>query len=344
MSAEYQKPSGSGGLRLHLNENTGGCSPAVVEALRSISCADAAFYHDAGTATAACAQHLGVDANRVILTNGLDEGILCACVAALRGGNQFEALVVVPTFEMYGISATAAGGRVIEIPQPEDFSFPLAAVLAAINDNTRLIFLTTPNNPTGLSTAREEILAIADAAPQALVFVDEAYADFSGRTLIGDAEAERRVNIVVGRTFAKAYGLAALRVGALVGSPLTLDVIRPVVPPYNINVAAALALPAALADTAYHDWYVEQAAQSKAELYAALDRLGVPYWPSDANFVLARFGDRATYVVEGLAARGIRVRDRSTEHGCSGCVRITAGVVEHTKQCIAALEEVLCAP
>jgi histidinol-phosphate aminotransferase len=341
MTAEYRKPGGSAGaLRLHLNENTGGCSPKVLEALRSMTCTDAAFYHDMSPALRACAQHLGVAEREVILTNGLDEGILCASVAALRGGT-YDAIVVLPAFEMYAISAAAAGGRVVQVRQPEDFSFPLERVLAAITAATRIIFLTNPNNPTGLTIPRDDILAIADAAPEALVFVDEAYADFSGTTLIGDVDAARRANIVVGRTFAKAYGLAALRVGALVGTAETMDRIRPVVPPYNVNLAASLALPAALADTAHHQWYVEQAARSKDLLYAAFERWGVPYWRSEANFVLARFGERARRVVDGLEVRGIHVRDRTTEHGCAGCVRITAGVVEHTEQCIRAIEEVL---
>jgi histidinol-phosphate aminotransferase len=341
MSDEYKKPAASrAGLRLHMNENTGGCSPAVLDALRGLTCADAAFYNDASEAVDACARYLGVSPRQVVLTNGLDEGILCACVAALKNGT-FEAVVVVPTFEMYGISAAAAGGRVIEVPQPADFSFPLPAVLAAINEMTRIVFLTTPNNPTGQSIPRESILAIADAAPHALIFVDEAYADFSGTTLIGDADAVRRTNVIVGRTFAKAFGLAGLRVGALVGSVETLNRIRPVVPPYNVNIAAAVALPAALNDTAHHQWYLDQAEESKSLLYAALDRRGIPYWRSDANFVLARFGADAARVVAALNERGIHIRHRQGEHGCEGCVRITAGIVEHTRRCIAAIEDVL---
>ena len=341
MSEEYKKPGGSAsGLRLHMNENTGGCSPAVLDALRTITCAEAAFYYEAVEATDACARYLGVDVRQLVLTNGLDEGILCACVAALKGGT-FEAVVVVPTFEMYGISAAAVGGRVVEVRYHDDFSFPLDRVLAAVNERTRIVFLTNPNNPTGQSIPKTSMLAIADAAPQALLFVDEAYADFSGMTLIGDADAARRANIVVGRTFAKAYGLAALRLGALVAPSATLDRIRPIVPPYNINIAAAKALPAALADTEQYRWYLEQAAESKSLLYAALDRWGVTYWRSDANFVLARFGADASRIVGALDARGIHIRDRGSDPGCEGCVRITAGIVDHTRQCIAAIEDVL---
>jgi histidinol-phosphate aminotransferase len=112
-------------------------------------------------------------------------------------------------------------------------------------------------------------------------------------------------------------------------------------PPYSLNACAAVALPAAFADTAYYEWYVDQVAQSKTMLYQTLRNFGVTYWTSDANFVLARFEGRAAAIAEGLAARGVHVRDRSSDQGCADCLRVTAGVVEHTQQFLAALGEVL---
>jgi histidinol-phosphate aminotransferase len=112
-------------------------------------------------------------------------------------------------------------------------------------------------------------------------------------------------------------------------------------PPYSLNVCAAVALPAAFADTAYYDWYVDQVASSRTLLYEAFERLRVIYWKSDANFVLARFPGRASTVASALAAHGVHVRDRSGDYGCADCLRITAGVVEHTQRFLAALEDVL---
>jgi histidinol-phosphate aminotransferase len=333
------------GLRLHLNENTAGCSTAVMQALRALTCHDAAFYPDYSAAIAACARHLDVDEANLLLTNGLDEGILAASIVSLRGGGEdqpFEAIVPVPAFDMYAACTDAAAGRVREIPSDRGFGFPLARILEAINPRTRIVFLTNPNNPTGILIPRDAILAIADAAPQATIFLDEAYADFAGSTLIGDAALVNRANVVIGRTFAKAYGLAGLRVGALIGSVDRLAPLRRVLPPYSINAAAAAALPAALSDTAHYQWYLEQTRASKELVYQSLDRLAVDYWKSEANFVLARFGEHSRNVVERLAARGIHLRDRSADHGCAGCVRITAGVLEHTRQCVAAIEEVMC--
>jgi len=347
MTYEYERVlTPSSGLRLHLNENTAGCSPKVAEALQRMSREQAAFYPDYDAAIGACAEHLSVGVDQLLLTNGLDEGILAAAIAALRGSSAaspHEAIVVVPAFDMYAACADALGGRVVEITLREQFRFPLDEMLAAIGPRTKTIFLTNPNNPTGQLIPRDALIAIARAAPAALVFVDEAYADFSGETLIGTQDMRELLNVIVGRTFAKAYGLAALRIGALVADAATLAPIRRIVPPYSINAYAATALPIALGDESYRKWYLDQVRQSRELLYAALDRLGVGYWPSAANFVLVDFGTSSPSVIAALAARQIYVRDRSRDPRCNGCVRITTGVVEHTTACIRALEEIMCA-
>lgn len=346
MSFMYEKTATPrDGLRLHLNENTGGCSRAVVDALRSLTCEDAAFYPDYTDAIEACARYLGVRPDEVLLTNGLDEGILAVSIVALRGSTPaapLDAIVVVPAFDMYAASADAIGGRIVQVPLGEEFAFPLDAVLAALTPRTRIIFITDPNNPTGLSVPSGAIRRIAEAAPDVIVFVDEAYAEFRGKATIDGDLIAAHPNVVLGRTFAKAFGLAALRIGALVATPATIETIRRVVPPYSVNVGAAVALPAALGDRSHLEGYTRQVRESRELLYAALDRLGVKYWRSDANFVLAQFGTRASEVIETLRGRGIHVRDRSKVPGCSGCVRITTGIVDHTRKAIVVIEEVLC--
>jgi histidinol-phosphate aminotransferase len=205
-----------------------------------------------------------------------------------------------------------------------------------------VLFLTSPNNPTGLMIPRSDIVTIAQRAPHVLVFVDEAYADFAGTTLVGDPDVAALPNVFIGRTFAKAYGMAGLRAGVVIGDPAALEPLRRIVPPFSVNAYAAVALTAGLSDLEYYDWYREQVGTSKTLLYGAFEKSGIKFWPSEANFVLAHFGARAHGVVDGLAARGIYVRDKSGDPACPGCVRITAGVVEHTQACISALEEVLC--
>ena len=344
MSYQYEvvaRPSS--GLRLHLNENTAGCSPKVLAAIRGVTREDVAFYPGYDDAVKLTAARIGVAEDEIVLTNGLDEGILALTIAALRdrGSERPEAIVVVPAFDMYASTADGVGARVVEVPPGPDFAFPADAVIAAVTPLTRLLFLTSPNNPTGLSIPHEDVERIARAAPHVRILVDEAYVDFGGRSIVGNPRIAALSNVFVGRTFAKAYGLAGIRAGAVVGEASALAAVRRVVPPFSINACAAVALTAALEDVEYYDWYRDQVRESRELLYAALAAAGIPFWRSDANFVLARFGDRARAVAAGLAARGIHVRDKSQDPACPGCLRITTGVVEHTQACIRALEEVL---
>jgi histidinol-phosphate aminotransferase len=349
MSSQYQRePELGEGLRLHLNENTGGCSPRVIEALRALSPIDAAVYPDYGRVNEVCAAHLGVDPSRLLLTNGLDEGILAAAIAYLQrepgtaaDGGRPEGLIVEPCFGMYADCIEAVGGRIVRVAPRGDLELPLESTLAAMTPRTRVIYLTSPGNPSGLLIPAEAIHALARALPGGIVFVDEAYADFTDAHFLG--ELGRAPNVVVGRTFAKAYGLAALRIGAVVGDAAVIARLRRSLPPYSINVAAAVALEAALGDQAHLDAYRAAVRASKARVYAFCDRLGLGYVPSEANFVLVRVGPRATAIVEALRERRIFVRDRSSEPGCAGCIRITAGIVAHTDACLSALEEILCA-
>ena len=345
MSYQYERVATPlSGLRLHLNENTAGCSPAVMEALGALSRFDVATYPDYDAAIAATAAHLRIETGALVLTNGLDEGILAAAMVALRGCSSeepLEAIVVVPAFDMYASCTEAMGGTIVEVPLGPQFEFPLDDILAAISPRTRLVWLTNPNNPTGQSIPREAIARIARAAERALIFVDEAYVDFGGATLIGDPLLQECAQIVVGRTFAKAYGLAGLRAGVVVGDITTIASVRRVLPPYSLNACATAAIPAAFGDPAYYEWYLAQVAESKAILYEHLERKRIAHWRSEANFVLARFPRRAAEIAAALAGRGVHVRDRSRDHGCADCLRITAGVVEHTRAMMAALEEIL---
>ena len=333
-------PDIEAGRRLHLNENTGGCSPAVLRAVRRLSREDIAAYPVYARATDRCAAALGVAPGCVLLTNGLDEGILTVALALLPRAEPADAVVVEPAYGMFAPSARLGGARVLHVAPPPDLRFDRDAVRAALTPHTRLVLLASPNNPTGEVVSAADIRALVAAVPSgAAVFVDEAYADFDGRSVVADLA--HTPNLVVGRTFAKAYGLAGMRIGCIVAQPAVIQRLRGAIAPFSVNVFAAAALEAALADRGYVEWYVGQVRESRDLLYAACGRLGLPFWRSAANFVLMRVGDAAG-VRAALAARGIHVRDRSSAPGCEGCIRITAGLVDDTKACIAALEEVLC--
>ena len=344
--SHYQKPPELyDGLRLHQNENTGGCSPKVLAALAALRPDQIGFYPPYAAATEAVANYLGVPQEHITLANGLDEGIMALAVAYLRasiGGPQLEAIVPEPAFEIFRFDTAVAGGKLVQVMPRTEFAFPLDEVLAAITPRTRVVFLTNPNNPTGVGMPLEAIRTIARRVPPgAVVFVDEAYAEFAGESFIPELDAFP--NVIVGRTFSKAFGLAGLRIGCLVGAPDTMYPIRQAIPVYSVNIAAVAAVQAALGDVDYLRRYLAEVAESKQLLYAACDRLGLKYFPSRSNFVLVCAGDRVDALVKGAFDRGVYLRDRSTEPGCAGCLRIATGVVEHTRRAVAVMEEVLCA-
>jgi histidinol-phosphate aminotransferase len=344
--SHYQKPPELyDGLRLHQNENTGGCSPRVLEALARLRAEDIGFYPPYAEATDAVAAYLGAPPDAITLTNGLDEGIMAIAVAYLRadiGGPILEAIVPEPAFEIFRFDTAVAGGKLVQVLPHADFGFPLDEVLAAITPNTRVVFLTNPNNPTGVGMPLDAIRTIARAVPPgAIVFVDEAYAEFAGVSFLPDLP--RFPNVIVGRTFSKAFGLAGIRIGCLVGDASTMYPVRQAVPVYSVNIAAVAAVQAALQDLDHLNGYLAQVAESKRLLYEACDRLGLKYWRSLSNFVLVCAGDRTDAIVKGAFAKQIYLRDRSTEPGCAGCLRMATGVVEHTRRAIAVMEEILCA-
>jgi histidinol-phosphate aminotransferase len=346
VTLKYEKPPELyDGLRLHQNEHTGGCSPSVLAALGALRAEQVSVYPPYEAATRACAAYFDVNPDHLSLVNGLDEGIMATAMAMLRprdGEIALEAIIPEPAFEIFALDAEVAGGRIVSVAPGTDYAFPLDAVLDAITARTRVVFLTNPNNPTGTLIPSPAIRAVAERVPdEAIVFVDEAYAEYARQTFI--PELGSHPNVVVGRTFSKAFGLAGLRVGALIGDPATLEPIRLRLPVYSVNIAAVVAVQAALADREYVERYVREVEASKRLLYDACPRLGLRCWPSAGNFVLIDAGSRAGRLARGAAERGIYVRDRSHERWLTGCLRVGAGVVEHTRRCIAVFEEVLCA-
>jgi len=345
MSDYDRPPELYDGLRLHQNENTGGCSPRVLDALRALRADQIGVYPPYQATVEACARYFGIDAGSLLLTNGLDEGLFAIAVTLLApspDGTIYEAIVPQPAFEIFEFDTSIVGGRTIRVMPRPDFAFALDEVLAAITPRTRVVFLTNPNNPTGVSMPMADIRTIAGRVPGgAIVFLDEAYADFAGCSFVSELGAFS--NVIVGRTFSKAHGLAGLRLGALLGNPVSLNPLRRAVPFYSVNLAAIVAVQAALDDPDHVRDYLRQVKESKTMLYAACERLGLRYWKSDANFVLVRTGEQTEAVLNTAMARGVYLRDRSKEPGCEGCIRITTGIVEHTRQAVAVMDEVLCA-
>jgi histidinol-phosphate aminotransferase len=333
---EYHPPLGGRvGLRLDFNENTVGCSPRVLERMRQLQFEPLARYPERESVERQVAEHLAVDAAQLLLTNGVDEAIHLICETYLEPGH--EVLIVVPTFSMYEIYAAATGAQVITIAAGPEFRYPTDEVLAHISQRTRLIAIANPNNPTGAIVPKSDLLRVLRAADDAAVLVDEAYFDFYGESLLDEVAAYP--NLFVARTFSKAYGLAGLRVGILVGNPEQMPMVRRVSSPYNVNAVALACLPQALADDEYIRQYVSEVRQGRELLQQELRALKLRFWPSQANFVLVHIGERHEAFVNALRERGILVRDRSRDPGCEGCVRISIGSNQQTDRLISALRE-----
>ena len=335
---EYHPPlAGRDALRLDFNENTLAASPKVIALLRQVTAEGLTKYPEREGVERIAAAHFGLQETQVLLTNGVDEAIHLVCAAFLEEDD--EAMVSTPTFFMYEVSAGMMTAHVKKVQADASLEFPYERFLAAITPRTKLIMVASPNNPTGAVVSREQLLAICAAAPQAVVMVDEAYYHFFGESVMADVG--KVPNLMVARTFSKAYGLANLRIGMLAGSAELMKYVRKVSSPYNVNGVALDCLPVALADDAYVAWYASQVRAGLMRMMDGLRALGVEFFPSHANFVLMKIGTKHAELVKAMRARGVLLRDRSTDPGCDGYVRITIGVEEHVTRGLAALKESL---
>ena len=336
--APYHPPTAgrAGKLRLDFNENTVGCSPGVVAALRaSIDPAQLTMYPEYGEAREAIAGFFHVQPSQFTFTNGTDEAIQAFVNTYVDTGQQV--VLLRPSYAMYRFYCEVAGAAIREVEYAlPDMEFPLQQLLEAITSETRAVILANPNNPTGTGTSLLGIERILHRARKAVVLVDEAYYEFSGVTALG--EIARLPNVFVCRTFSKVYGMAAMRLGCLFSHEANIESLRKAQSPYSVNSLAVAAACAAVAETGYIEQYVGEVLAARELLCLGLEKLGIRYVPSSANFVLGYFGKRAIEIRDALRGRAILVRDRSYE--APGCVRITVGTREQTRILLEALNEV----
>ena len=278
------------------------------------------------------AELYGVSPASVLLGRGSDEAIDLLCRAFCRAGMD-AALVCPPTFGMYSVSARIQGAAVIEVPLLAEHGFALdeRQVLERCTARTKLLFLCSPNNPTGNLLEEAAVLRLATAlAGRALVVLDEAYLEFSGRASLARRLAEFP-NLAVLRTLSKAYGLAGARCGALLADPEVIALLRKIIPPYAIprltaDAALARLAPGALA-TLQPQLATLLAERSRLQRELPALRAVRRVWPSDANFILAEFED-AGDALERAAAAGLLVRDARGYPGLGRALRISIGTPE----------------
>ena len=334
---DYEAPEEGreGKLRLDFNENTIGCSPAVLRALRRVTPEQLAMYPEYEKSVRRLADHFGVRTSEMLLTNGVDDALRLLMEVFIEPGD--AVLISEPTFSMYRFFSQVAGARVLSVRYDQEMNFPIEATLRELRHSPHILFIANPNNPTGTLLDEASLARILDAAPRTVVLVDEAYFEFSGLTVL--PWIRQRPNLIVSRTFSKAAGLAALRIGALFARSDVISGMRRAFTPYPVNSLALTAAEAAVNDHKFLRAYIEDVLASRDQLTRGLEQVGARVFPSGANFVLADFGPGGTRLVKRLARRGILVRDRASEFGRDGFMRITAGTVAQTQRLLKAIKE-----
>jgi histidinol-phosphate aminotransferase len=324
-----------GKLRLDFNENTIGCSPSVLRALRQVTAEQLAMYPEYESSVRRLARYFGVRPSEMLLTNGVDDALRLLMEVFIEPGN--TVLIPEPTFSMYRFFSQVAGARIFSVRYDEAMNFPLEATLRELRRSPHILFIANPNNPTGTLLDETALTRILDAARRTVVLVDEAYFEFSGLTVL--PWIRQRPNLIVSRTFSKAAGLAALRIGVLFARSDVIAAMRRAFTPYPVNSLALTAAEAAIKDEKFLRAYTEDVLESRSQLARGLEQMGARVFPSGANFVLADFGPGGRRLVKRLARRGILVRDRASEFGRDGFVRITAGTVQQTRRLLKAIKE-----
>lgn len=325
----------AGKLRLDFNENTVGCAPAVIRALRRAVTADAlSRYPEYEEGRARLAQYFGVSEDQMLVTNGVDDAIKLICDTFVEPGDRL--VIPAPTFPIYQFFQDVAGGKTVLVRYDEELRLPVERVIAAINRRTRWVALANPNNPTGTMIPKGDLAAILRAAPHTVVLVDEAYFDFSQATVL--SWIRKYPNLLVSRTFSKAFGLAALRIGFLFGNAGLVGMMRRVHAVFAVNAVAMAAALAAVEHVDYIDRYARMIRAQREVLTKRLDALGIVYAPSAANFVFLRVGTRAPEIARRFRAQDILVRDWSYDPHLRGYLRITVGTPAQMRRLIEELE------
>jgi histidinol-phosphate aminotransferase len=321
-------------LRLDFNENTVGCSPKVLQFLRTcLTPGQLAVYPEYGEAKTEVASFFGVAPESLLFTNGTDEAIQVIVNTYVDDGD--EALLLRPSYAMYRFYAELSGAALREIDYlPETLAFPLEDLLRSVTPNTRAILIANPNNPTGTGIDAAGIERTLAAAPEAAVLIDEAYFEFCGITAL--PLLARYPNLFVSRTFSKVFGMAAMRLGCLMSHPANIAWLHKAQSPYSVNQLAVMAARVAVQDRDYIQNYVAEIRSALAMLREGLDRLGIGYYPSQGNFLLMKCGARAIEVRDRLRDTGVLVRDRSYE--LPGAVRVTAGTRPQIRRFLDELE------
>lgn len=322
-------------LLLDFNERTLPLGKAVIDALETyIHAGGMQKYPSYEGILDQLAGYMDVREDRIMITNGSDQGIDLVARASLNRGD--TAIIPEPTFAMYRQAAEVEAARVVAPWYDMETGYPLHQVMDALSDETKLIVVSSPNNPTGTGVSSKDIEKLLKAAPNAVVLVDECYYEYSQQTVLGLINEYN--NLVVARTFSKTWGMPSLRFGCLISQTDNIEQLLKIRGPYDVNQLAVVAVEAALANPEYTEDYVtEVMTVSKPMLENWLKARNIDFWPSEANFLWV-FSPRAKELEEFLRKRHILVRPKRNNDGELG-LRITLGVKSQTEQLIYVMEQ-----
>jgi len=322
-------------IKLDGNENPYGCSAMVKQAL-----ADCAHYHlypdpEQRELRKALEEYTGISSKYILAGSGSDELIDLVLRLFIEPGD--SVIDCPPTFGMYTFSTDVCGGKVVSIPRKQDFSIAVAAIKEAINRQTKVIFIASPNNPSGNITSKQTILELLNSS--IVVVIDEAYFEFSGVTVA--PLVSKYSNLIVLRTFSKWAGLAGLRVGYGIFPINMVKYLMKIKQPYNVNTAAQVAALESLKDMSYLRGTINAIIDERDRMLTKLSQLDwLRVYPSQSNFILCSvLNGKAKTIHKGLQNKGIFVRYFDTPQ-LKDCLRISVGKPEHTDALIAALNEI----
>jgi histidinol-phosphate aminotransferase len=339
--AELQRELGIDGIiKLASNENPLGTSPLAVAAMRD-ALEDVARYPDGNgfELKTGLVRHYGVRSEQIVLGNGSNDVLELAARVFLKPGA--AAVYSQHAFAVYPLVTQAIGAVGLETPASA-YGHDLEAMRRAITPPVRVVFVANPNNPTGTLLKPAEVLAFLRATPRdVLVVLDEAYDEYLPAYLRADSIAwlDEFPNLVITRTFSKAYGLAGLRVGFALASPRVADLMNRVRQPFNLNSIAQAAAAAALRDQAFVETSFRVNSEGMAQITAGFERLGIEYIPSHANFVSFRIG-HARRAYRRLLELGVIVRPIES-YGLPEHLRVSIGLPAENEKFLHALEQVL---
>ncbi|WP_047152616.1 histidinol-phosphate transaminase [Aneurinibacillus tyrosinisolvens] len=323
-------------IKLASNENPFGCSPKVKEAIVS-QLDNLPIYPDGACLElrAALASFLQVKPDELVFGNGSDEIVMLIARAYLQQGT--NTVMAAPTFSVYKTNAVIEGAEAIEVPCI-DGAHDLDGMLARVDENTRVIWVCNPNNPTGKMIGEQELVRFLDRVPShVLVVLDEAYAEYVKSDAFPNSIRllESYDNLIILRTFSKIYGIAALRVGYGIAKANVIDKLDRVREPFNVNLLAQKAALAALSDQKFVEECKRANAEGLQQVYAGLDEMGVSYYRSETNFVFLMPERNTREIFNEMLQLGVIVR------AFPGAVRITIGSRQQNETMLEALRQVL---